>query len=379
MEEEEVNEEKMENGKGSSQQNDALYDELFSLICEDKDVVKREAFKILLGLIDDESMVAYIQKNEKKCLRVLISGLNSNYEVVALQCLVNLSAHIPKELIQRNVIEIVFDILREEEETEAKSHTELYILLVANLSREKEGIYKILDLPEEKLKEQAQEKDQTKEELAVSYYLNKLLHLFSKPIVPSTINKQITDKYFFISHVLINVSSVKECVPFFKSVFLLNMLSKQMLHPERCTAVLQCVINLSMSEQLHPYVFHEDCSLIPHVLSLVYTRGKGSEDKLSTPSSKDTSQKGTNKDPVHHLILDMSTVLTTSTDIKNRVMILLRNLFTRELAREKLCSYGIEHVLKNWLIYEKNTGIACDVTHLVDMCTEITPGCIYIE
>ncbi|SBO19570.1 conserved Plasmodium protein, unknown function [Plasmodium knowlesi strain H] len=300
-------------------------------------------------------MVAYIQKNEKKCLKVLISGLNSNYEVVALQCLVNLSAHIPKELIKRNIIEIVFDILRDEEETEAKSHTELYIMLVANLSREKEGIYKILDLPGEKVKEQEQE--EMKEELAVSYYLNKLLHLFSKPIVPSSINKQITDKYFFISHALINVSSVKECVHFFKSVFLLNMLSNQMFQEERCAAVLQCVINLCVSELLHPYVFHEDCTLIPRVLSLVYTRQKGSEDNFSKLSSVQTSQKETNKDPVHHLILNMSTTLTTSTDIKNRVMILLRNLFTRDQARQKLRNYGIEHVLTNWLTYEKNTEI----------------------
>ncbi|KJP89760.1 hypothetical protein AK88_00468 [Plasmodium fragile] len=360
-----------ESAKGSSENNDTLYNELFCLICADKDIVKREAFKILLSLIDNESMVAYIHKNEKKCLKILISALNSNYELVALQCLVNLSAHMPKELIQRNLIEIVFDILKDEQETEAKGHTELYIMLVANLSREKEGIYKILDIPEEK-----QEKQQTEEQLAVSYYLNKLLHLFSKPIVTSSINKQVTDKYFFIVHVLINVSSVKECAHFFKSVFLLNMLSNQMLQEERCAAVLQCVLNLCVSEILHPYIFHEDCLLIPRILSLVYTREKGGE--MLTHSSVDTNQKGTNKGLVHHHILNMSTVLTTSMDIKNRVMILLRNLFTRDVAREKLRSYGIEHVLRNWLLHEKNTDITSDVTHLVDMYTEITPGCVYI-
>ncbi|EUD65882.1 hypothetical protein C922_03606 [Plasmodium inui San Antonio 1] len=354
--EEEVNDGKKETDKGTSKDDDTLYDELFSLVCEDKDIVKRETYKILLGLIDNESMVAYIQNNEKRCLKILISGLNSNYEVVALQCLVNLSAHIPKELIQRNLIEIVFDILRDEEETEAKSHTELYIMLVANLSREKEGIYKILDLPEEKLKEEMEAEENSKE-LAVSYYLNKLLHLFSEPIVTATINKNITDKYFFIAHILINVSSVKECAHFFKSVFLLNMLSKQMLQPERCAAVLQCVINLCMSEVLHPYVLDEECYLIPSVLSLVYTREKDSEEDFLMLCSIGTREKETNKDPVHQLILDMSTVLTTSTDIKKKVMILLRNLFSPELTRQRLRSYGIEHVLKNWLKYEKNTGI----------------------
>ncbi|GAB68451.1 hypothetical protein PCYB_133250 [Plasmodium cynomolgi strain B] len=331
--EEEVNEGKKEGDKGGSEDNDTLYDELFSLVCSDKDIVKREAFKILLGLIDNESMVAYIKNNEKKCLKILISALNSNYEVVALQCLVNLSAHIPKELIQRNLIEIVFDILRDEEETEAKGHTEMYIMLVANLSREKAGIYKILDLPEEKQKGEVQTEEKAKKaeqeernELAVSYYLNKLLHLFSKPIVTASINKQITDKYFFIAHILINVSSVKECVEFFKSVFLLNMLGKQMLQQDRCAAVLQCVINLCLSEVLHPYVFHEDCYLIPRVLSLVYTREKASGEEFLNLSSIATSQKGTNKDPVHQLILDI-----------------------------------------------------CDISHLADMYTEITPGCIYIE
>ncbi|CAG9475841.1 unnamed protein product [Plasmodium vivax] len=384
--EEEVDEGKKERDKRSSNHDDSLYDELFSLICADKEIVKKEAFKILLGLIDTESMVAYIQRNEKKCLKILISGLNSDYEVVALQCLVNLSAHIPKELIRRNLIEIVFDLLRDEEEAQERSHTELYIMLVANLSREKAGLYKILDLPEgqkqegEKQEEtQPQPQPQESRELTVSHYLNKLLHLFSKPIVTATINKQVTDKYFFIAHILINVSSVKECAHFFKSVILLNMLSKQMLQQERCAAVLQCVINLCMSETLHPYIFHEECNLMPRVLSLVYTREKGSNDEFAALPSIATSQKGANKDSVHPLILDMSTVLTPSTDVKNRVMILLRNLFSRELARQKLRSYGVEHVLRNWLLHEKNTGITCDISHLADMYTEITPGCIYIE
>ncbi|KMZ90613.1 hypothetical protein PVMG_02782 [Plasmodium vivax Mauritania I] len=352
--EEEVDEGKKERDKRSSNHDDSLYDELFSLICADKEIVKKEAFKILLGLIDTESMVAYIQRNEKKCLKILISGLNSDYEVVALQCLVNLSAHIPKGNCRAG----------EKQEGEKQE------------GEKQEGEKQEGEKQEET---QPQPQPQESRELAVSHYLNKLLHLFSKPIVTATINKQVTDKYFFIAHILINVSSVKECAHFFKSVILLNMLSKQMLQQERCTAVLQCVINLCMSETLHPYIFHEECNLMPRVLSLVYTREKGSNDEFAALPSIATSQKGANKDSVHPLILDMSTVLTPSTDVKNRVMILLRNLFSRELARQKLRSYGVEHVLRNWLLHEKNTGITCDISHLADMYTEKTPGCIYIE
>ncbi|GAW82975.1 hypothetical protein, conserved [Plasmodium gonderi] len=340
-------------GENNLQVNDSLYDELFSLITMDNDIVKKESFKILLSLIEEKSLVNYIKKNNQKCMKVFISALSYKFELLALQCLLNLSAQIPMELIERNIIEVIFDIIREEEQDKEKDTNliEIYIMILANLSREKTGIYKILDLTGNN-----EDEERNEEELAVSYYLNKLLHFFFLPIKAS-LSRNLDDKYLFISHILINVTSIKECAPFFKSIPLLNKLSNQILVVERFKAILPCIINLCQNETLYEFVFHEDCNMMPFLLSYVYTNDSYalSNSLIYIPPVVNDKE---DKDAIHHLIVQKATILISCTRIKSRIIILLWNLYKRKKARE-IANQELRKDIRHQIVQIINVIIEC--------------------
>ncbi|EAA18880.1 hypothetical protein, partial [Plasmodium yoelii yoelii] len=316
----------------------------------DNDILKKESLKIILGLLDETDLIAYILQNSKKCFKIITSGLNSQCKMVALECLLNLSAQIPTELIERNIVEILFDMIKEEEKNE-ENYIDMYIMIISNITRCKEGIYKILDISDE-----GQIYHNT---FSVSYYLNKLLFFYFQPITPS-INKNMSDKYMHISHILINISSIKESMPFFKNVAFLNKLSEQILILERCRTFLPFIMNLSLHKDIHDFIFQSDCNMFPYLLSYVYSH--------DTPINEENILNGVIKPDksIHKLILKKSTSLVQCSIIKNRILVILLHLSKNNDTREKIKKFGVIPLLNNWKANEKSTDIISEIKSILN-------------
>ncbi|CRG95761.1 conserved Plasmodium protein, unknown function [Plasmodium gallinaceum] len=337
----------------SNEANENIYEELFSYANSDNEIVKKESLRIILSLLEENELIEYIRKNNKKCFKIIISNLNSRNKMLSLECLLNLSARLPKELTERNIIEILFDMVKEEEKYE-ENCIDLYIMIISNITRCKEGIYKILDLKEDT------NIDINEEKFFVSYYLNKLLYFFFLPIKPS-INKNINDKYIYVSHILINISSIKESSLFFKNVSFLNKISEQILNKDRFRAILPFIINLCLNETTHNYLFHDSCILFPYILSYIYTNN------YSLCSNNIYNSNNVEKsDNIHHIILQKATVLINCSIIKSRIIIILLYLCKKDYSREKLHNYGIYDILRNWKSHEKDTELLSDIENIAD-------------
>ncbi|CRH03895.1 conserved Plasmodium protein, unknown function [Plasmodium relictum] len=244
--------------------------------------------------------------------------------------------------------------MAKEEEKYEENCIDLYIMIISNLTRCKEGIYKILDLKEDT------NVDINEDKFFVSYYLNKLLYFFFLPIKPS-VNKNINDKYIYVSHILINISSIKESSLFFKNVSFLNKISEQILNKDRFRAMLPFIINLCLNETTYNYLFDDNCILFPYILSYVYTNNYSlRNNNLYNSNNIDKN------DNIHNLILQKATVLINCSIIKSRIIIILLYLCKRDYSREKLLNYGISDILKNWKSYEKDTELLSDIENITN-------------
>ncbi|CXI52306.1 conserved Plasmodium protein, unknown function [Plasmodium berghei] len=340
--------EEVENAKNAEREpiDASIYNELFSFAASDNEILKKESLKIILGLLDETDLIAYILQNSKKCFKIIISSLNSQCKMVALECLLNLSAQIPTELIERNIVEILFDMIKDEEKIE-ENYIDMYIMIISNITRCKEGIYKILDINEE-----GQIYHNT---FSVSYYLNKLLFFYFQPITPS-INKNMSDKYMHVSHILINISSIKESMPFFKNVAFLNKLSEQILILERCRTFLPFIMNLSLHKDIHDFIFQSDCNMFPYLLSYVYTPNTPIDDKKSLNGVTTKPYKS-----IHKVIVKKSTSLVRCSVIKNRILVILLHLSRNNDTREKIKKFGVVALLNNWKANEKAPDIISEI------------------
>ncbi|SOV19008.1 conserved Plasmodium protein, unknown function [Plasmodium sp. gorilla clade G2] len=362
---EEQNEEIEKTVEENEEISEDVYEELFLFASSDNEVVKKESLRIILSLLEEKEFVDHIIKNNKKYLKTLISSLNSRCKLLTLECLLNLSAQLPKELTERNLIEILFDMMKEEEKIE-ENCIDLYIMIISNLTRCKEGVYKVLDINDDSninIKE---------DNFKVSFFLNKLLYFFFLPIKPS-INKNLSDKYIYVSHVLINISSIKESIVFFKNVAFLNKISDQILNVERFRAILPFIINLCLNEAIHVYIFHDDCYLFPYVLSYLYTNEYNITKNASYNNTNNNEDFNTQN--IHHIIMNKSSILVPCSIIKSRILIILFYLCNRDYSREKLLSYGISDILKNWKSCEKNAEFIDDIENVTNKLIEASnPG-----
>ncbi|CAD2093396.1 conserved Plasmodium protein, unknown function [Plasmodium vinckei] len=350
--------EELENAKNTPKEpiDVSVYNELFSFAASDNEVLKKESLKIILGLLDEPDLIAYILQNSQKSFRIIISSLNSQSKVVALECLLNLSAQIPTEVLERNVVEILFDLIKDEEKYE-ENYIDMYIMIISNLTRCKEGVYKILDITDVN-----QVYHNT---FSVSYYLNKLLYFYFQPVQQS-LNKNMTDKFMHVSHILINISSMKESLPFFKNIAFLNKLCDQILILERCRTFLPFIMNLSLHKEIHEFIFQADCNMFPYLLSYLYTPHTAIEDKNSISGYTMRPNK-----TIHRTIIKKSTSLVRCPVIKNRILVILLHLSKDNDTKERIKKYGIIALLNNWKENENSPDIISEIKGLLSKFEEV--------
>ncbi|SBT45323.1 conserved Plasmodium protein, unknown function [Plasmodium ovale wallikeri] len=333
-----------EGGGVQIEMSETVYEELFTFANSTNEVVKKESLKIILSLLEENELLQFITKNSKKCCKILISSLSSHCKILTLECLLNLSVHIPKELVERNIIEILFDMIKEEEKKEEKdeeNYIDIYIMILSNLTRCKEGIYKMLDIDGESDGSGGSGESSGnggsggsggRNKTPVSYYLNKLLYFYFLPI-KSSINKNINDKYIYVSYILINLSSVKESINFFKSVKFLNTLSLNLLSIDRLRFILPFLINLCLYDYIYDYMFDNDCILFPNILSYVYTNNnfllRNNNEMYSTAIASFEDEKKY----IHHIVLEKATLLVNCPTIKSRILIILLCLSKKDNSR----------------------------------------------